>query len=133
MTGFSHGRHQRGLTLIEVLIALAIIGIALTAIIKATTQNIRGTSYLQEKTIAMWVGQQVLNEARVHVLKLPDDDEAITSSTTMLNRTLYWRAKKEATPNIHIKKLLVNVYAHEPADEDESALVNLETYIYVAE
>ncbi len=51
-----------GLTLIEVLIALAIVGIAMTAIIKATSQNIRSTAYLQNKLIAMWVGQQVSNE-----------------------------------------------------------------------
>jgi prepilin-type N-terminal cleavage/methylation domain-containing protein len=53
---------QSGLTLIEVLVALAIISIALTAIIKATSENIRGTAYLQDKTIAMYVARQILNE-----------------------------------------------------------------------
>lgn len=123
-----------GLTLIEVLIALAIIAIALTAVIKATTQNIRSTSYLQEKMIALWVGEQVLNEARVGVLPLPDDDENIKEKTSMLGFEWYWQAQKIATPNMHIKKIEVNVFAHEiEEDEEQSPIIHLETYVYVPE
>lgn len=124
-------KNMLGLTLIEVLIALAIIGIALTAVIKSTSQNIRGTSYLQNKTIAMWVAQQVLNEARVGVLKL-DGDEKQKQSTEMLGHEWYWQASQEETPNKNIKKITVNVYPNENEDDEESPIVSMASYVYHA-
>lgn len=121
----------RGLTLIEVLIALAIIAIAMTAVIKATSQNIRGTSYLQDKTMAMWVGQQVMNEARVGLRKLPDSSDKLHDVTNMLGRDWYWQASQEETPNKRIRKISVNVYTHEADDEESAPIVSLESYVYV--
>jgi general secretion pathway protein I len=117
-----------GMTLIEVLVALAIVAIAMTAVIKATTQTVRGTGYLETKTMAMWVGKQVLNEARLGLLSLPSDK--LKAKTLMLGREWHWQASKEATPNKHIDKLMVNVYANEPDDEDISPLISLESYVY---
>lgn len=125
--------NESGLTLIEVLIALAIVAIALTAIIKAVSQNIRATTYLQEKTIAMWVGQQVLNEARVGARRLPADDEKLRESSKMFGREWFWYAQRIATPNMHIKKMEVKVFANENTDDDASPIISLETYVYVPE
>ena len=123
-----HNSRQQGLTLIEVLIALAIIGIALTAIIKSTSQNIRGTSYLADKTMALWVAQDVMNRAQVGLLSLPDSDQ-VDESTTLLDREWYWQAKQETTPNKHIFKISVSVFAQEPND-DATPLSHLEGYTY---
>lgn len=113
-----------GFTLIEVLMALAILAIALTAIIKATSQNIKDTVYLQNKTIAAMVGTQALNEARAGLIKLPTKEE-----TEFLNRTWPWEGTQEDTPNPHIKKIAVTVFA--PSTEKE--IVHLESYFYVAQ
>lgn len=120
---------QRGLTLIEVLIALAIVGIALTAVIKTTSQNIRSTTYLQDKTIALWVAQLVLNEARTGVVKLPDPPDKKTDEMTMLNRKWYVEASQQATANKRIEKVAVKVFRHKNEDE-ETPIIDLETYIY---
>ena len=56
-----------GFTLIEVLIALTILSIALTAIIISTSQNIKDTFYLQNKNTA----EQVV---KIHATKLTLDD-----------------------------------------------------------
>lgn len=125
-------RNKAGMTLIEVLIALAVIGIALTAVIKAASQNIRGTGYLQNKTIALWVGQEVMTSAQLGVIKLPDDADGKTSTTTMLNQDWFWQASETATGNVRIKKIRVRVYAREPKNEDESALIDLDGYRYHA-
>jgi general secretion pathway protein I len=117
-----------GLTLIEVLIALAIISIAMTAVIQADSQIFRDTRYLQDKTIALWVGQQVLNEARVGIIKLPAAPDKLSLTTTILNKEWHWQAEKEITPNKHIDKIMVQVY--ENADEEASPLANLESYLY---
>lgn len=123
-------KNNAGMTLIEVLIALAIIAIAMTAIIKATSENIRGTHYLQNKTIALWVGQEVLNEARLGLLKLPESPDAHEGQSAMLGEHWYWKASQMQTPNKRIKKLSVKVYNKQTHDEDESPVIGMETYVY---
>lgn len=122
-----------GMTLIEVLVALAIAGIALMAVIKAASENIRGTGYLQTKTIALWVGQEVMSEVQLGLLKLPEDREGEAGSVmTMLGQDWYWRATEEVTANVHISKLNVRVYAREPDDDDAASIVDLNGYRYHA-
>jgi general secretion pathway protein I len=122
-------KSQRGLTLIEVLIALAIVGIAMTAIIKAVSENIRATNYLQNKTMAMWTAQYVINAAQTGVIKL-QEAENHKESIDMLNKTLYWQASEEETANRRIKKIDVSVYAQE---ESEQPILTLESYYYRGE
>ena len=55
-------RPQRGFTLLEVLIAMAVISIALTAIIKAGSDTTANTAYLKEKTYAHWVAMNRMAE-----------------------------------------------------------------------
>ncbi|SRR5579883_776923 len=123
-----------GLTLIEVLIALAIVGIALTAIIKAASQSIRATTYLQDKTIAMWVGTQVINEARAGILVLPATD-TLKQTTHMLGRDWHWQAHQEETANKRIKKVLVEVYGADPEEDTENntPIISLESDINAQE
>lgn len=125
----NHYRKETGLTLIEVLIALAITAIALTAVIKAASQNIRATSYLENKTIAMWVGEDIMNEVRVGVLKISDDK--VKQSSEMLGREWFWQAESAETPNNHIKKITVKVYTRE--DEDADPIITLESFTYRAD
>lgn len=125
---------SRGLTLIEVLIALAIAAIALTAVIKATSQNIRSSGYLETKTQAMWAGQEVLAEARAGVLKLPGLSDKLDGKTRILSRDWYWQASEEETPNKRINKVVVKVFARDESDNDEaSPVITMETFVYAAD
>lgn len=117
---------NKGLTLIEVLVALAILAIALTAIIKATTQNIKDNVYLQQKTIATWVASNVMNEIRLGLLKAPSAPGEIEDETEMLNLTWKYKANITATANQHIQRVNVTVEG-----KNEQPLANLESYIYV--
>ncbi|MBV9575375.1 MAG: type II secretion system minor pseudopilin GspI [Gammaproteobacteria bacterium] len=117
-----------GLTLVEVLIALAIVAIAMTAITKAISENIRATAYLQNKTQSMWVGQYILNEVRAGILKLPDSSDKLKNSLEILNKNWYWQAYQEETPNQRIRKIIVNVY--ETDDEEAKPMMMLESYMY---
>lgn len=116
-----------GLTLIEVLIALAIISIAMTAIIKAASQTIRSTNYLQNKTLALWVAREVIVEVRVGIIKLPGSGEQMTEPRNILNQNFYWQLDEEETSNDNIKKITVNVYNEEP-DANSTAMITLESY-----
>lgn len=116
-----------GLTLIEVLIALAIMSIAMTAVIKATSQNIRNTAYLQNKTVALWLGKLVMNEARLGLLVLPRSSAPRKEMRVFLEREWYWQAKREETPNKRIDKIEVDVF---DSEEEASPLISLESYVY---
>lgn len=119
---------QTGLTLVEVLIALAITGIAMTAIIKATSQNISGTSYLQDKMIATWVGMQIMSEARMGLIEMSSTEKR-HDKINMLGRDWYWQASIDDTANDHIQKIAVDVFVN---DKEASPLISLESYHYHA-
>jgi general secretion pathway protein I len=121
---------QHGLTLIEVLIALAIISIAMTAVIKATTQNIHSTYYLQKKTLALWVAEEVINESRANLLHIGDSSGNQKLTTEMLGHDWYWHKEEEETPNPNIKKIVVKVYEQDNDVEERSPLITLESYLY---
>lgn len=119
-------RNKSGLTLIEVLIALAILSIALTAIIKVTSQNIRDTLYLQNKTIANWVGNYIISEIKIGLIKIPNDSNS-AHEITMLNQTWQWQAQLRNTRVKQIKEINVAV----AQGNQENPLINLTSYLYV--
>lgn len=103
-------QNNSGLTLIEVLIALAILSIALAAVIRTTSQNILQLLYLQNKTIASWVGTLVINESRLGLLKLPMRPETLNRSIDFLGQNWQYKANLSPTLNKHIRKINVEVY-----------------------
>lgn len=70
---------QKGFTLIEVLVSLAIVALALSALLASVSQQIRLAGAIQERTYANWVAQNKLTELRL-ANELPEvsetDDEA---------------------------------------------------------
>lgn len=118
---------DKGFTLIEVLIALAILSIALTAIIKSTAQTTRDTQYIQTKSVANWVGTQVMNKVLARILKLPESPSHLDQETKMLGQTYEWQASLSDTPNTHIKKIEVDVFLK----SGHKQLINLMSFLYV--
>ncbi len=58
-----HG--ERGFTLLEIMVALAVVAVALSAAVKLSSQSINNMQRLMEKTLAHWVAQNVLAEKRL--------------------------------------------------------------------
>ncbi|MBL4647677.1 MAG: type II secretion system minor pseudopilin GspI [Gammaproteobacteria bacterium] len=101
---------QRGFTLIEVLIAVVILGIALLAITKLTQQAIVNSNYLQDKTTAGLVAKNILAKARSAVIALPQTGAQTSGEIKMLMKTWYWTLAVNASDDIYMAKLIVNVY-----------------------
>lgn len=65
------GSRQRGFTLIEVLIALAIAGIALAACVRALGIGVNGVRNMQERSLAQQAAQNFMAEMRLQAV-MPD-------------------------------------------------------------
>lgn len=87
-------RQVKGFTLIEVLIALAILAIALLAVVKATQSSIQDTLKVKSKVAAHWVAYNVLAELQVGLLP-PRVDGQWSGSMNMMKSTWYWRAQRQ--------------------------------------
>jgi general secretion pathway protein I len=95
-----------GFTLLEVLLALAIIAIALTALLKATAQNVTNTERVKEKMIAHWVAMQGVSMIQLNLIQVNQSVES-TQATLFLGQKWYWRAKISATPIQSIQHITI--------------------------
>src|SRR3982750_66318 len=57
--------NPRGFTLIEVLVALAIIAFGMTALFTTVNQAVRTSGYLREKTLGEWIALNQITEIRL--------------------------------------------------------------------
>lgn len=96
-----------GFTLIEVLVSLAIIAIALTAIIKATSTNISNTTRVKSKAISHMVQMNAVSMLQLNLI--PISGQTINQSTVMFHQKWYWKARVLPTPSYHIKQLLITI------------------------
>jgi len=62
---YRHQAKQAGFTLMEVLIALAVLAIALGAIIQSVAANTSNAAYLRDRTLAHWVAMNRVAEMQV--------------------------------------------------------------------
>lgn len=97
-----------GFTLIEVLLALAIIAIAFTALLKATSQDISATTRIREKTISHWVATQGIALIQLGLLSSPNN-QAISEVTTLFNQDWYWRASIKPTAIKSVQEITITV------------------------
>lgn len=98
--------NSHGFTLIEVLLALAIISIALTALLKVTSQNVENTKRLKDKAISHWVAMQGVAMVQLDMIELNPSIEA-TEATTLFNSKCYWRVQTSPTPNKHVQLITI--------------------------
>jgi general secretion pathway protein I len=96
---------QQGFTLIEVLIALAIVAIALIAIVQTSILTIENANYLKQKTIAIWVADNAIANLQLGLIQAP----VTNAPMTMLNRQWYWSALEDQTRDKYVDKLSVTV------------------------
>ena len=109
-----HRRRARGFTLIEILVALAIVAVALAAGMRAVAQSSDAATLLKDRTLALWVAQNRLAAAQ---LANPwpalgfRDGEAQQAHTRFV-----WRETVEGTPNPAFRKIEITVV--DPATPD---------------
>ena len=108
---------QHGFTLIEVMIALAIVSIALAALTQTMGGTVLNQSQLELRIVATWVAEDEL--IKQHVLAGQKDKEASGQSTIVeqLGREWSVELRSESTTFPGIQKRLVMVSdANSPSD-----------------
>lgn len=82
---------HRGFTLLEVLIALAIVALAVGALLGTVTSSASNVIYLKDKTLAEWVALNRLTEIRI-AQQMPDKGRR-TGNTDMAG--MHWQWEEE--------------------------------------
>ncbi|EEB80475.1 MAG: type II secretion system minor pseudopilin GspI [Halioglobus sp.] len=95
MTGL-HRKH--GFTLVEVMVALAVVALALPALMFALQQQVDATGYLRDKSIAHNVAANKLTEVRILAFARGDLLKGKESGVvTMGEREWYWWMESKLT------------------------------------
>lgn len=114
----------RGFTLVEILVALAIVAIALAAGMRALAQATDSASALKDRTLALWVAQNRLAAAQ---FASPWPALGNTSGDAEQAGTRFvWQASVTTTPNPAFRRIDITVAA--PASPDY-ALAKLTGFI----
>jgi general secretion pathway protein I len=100
---------RRGFTLLEVLIALVVLSLALTALVHAASVSTRDFGGLRERSYAGWIAANVLTE-----LRLKERAPATGRRDGQLRyagRDWFWRVEIESTQEPRIRRVEVHIYA----------------------
>ncbi|OOE45248.1 type II secretion system protein GspI [Salinivibrio kushneri] len=114
---------QQGMTLLEVLVAVAIFAVAALSVMKATGQHTRSLSRLEQKTLAAMVADNQLAEV---VLSAKVPDKATQGTTEMAGQQWQWQLAPVATETGQLRAVDMSVAA---AAETDHPLVTVRTYV----
>ena len=111
---------HRGFTLLETLVALAILAIALAAIMRATGAGTNHAEAMRMRVLADWVAQNRLAQHAARGDFLPPGIQ--NGEETQAGIRLLWKEDIGVTPNPAFRRIEVSVYA---PDDPEYALRRL--------
>lgn len=102
-----HPTWQRGFTLMEILIALAIIAIVLGALVQAAGSSASNASRLRDKTVAQWVASNRLAELQVSGT-FPDTGSR-TGESEMLGQVWHWKTRVQKVEDEDLRRVDVEI------------------------
>jgi general secretion pathway protein I len=100
---------HRGFTLLEVLVALAIIAIALTAAVRAAGVSLDSSAQVRERMFATWIAQNRLAELTARH-EFPDLGRH-SGEATQAGRKFTWEEIVGTTPNDNFRRVEIQVRA----------------------
>ena len=117
MSNISHYRQAKGFTLLEVLIALAILAIVMVSAIKITADNINNLWYLENKTLAALVASNHAVQLRL----AKDKPESLDGWDEMAGRRWYWQIKRSYSDLAGVWRYRIEVFL----EGDKQPLISL--------
>lgn len=114
-------RKHLGFTLLEVMVALVIIALGMTAVIKTVASTTINYAYLRDKTFAYWVAQNQFAELEITSEKpkigFTDGDEKLAGINW------YWTQKIDGTEDPDTKRVEISVRMNKNKDAQSYALL----------
>jgi general secretion pathway protein I len=101
----------RGFTLIEILVAVAVLAIALSAILAGMTHYASTAGRLKQKTIALWVAHNRLTELELQ--SAPPATGNSDGEVSMANQKWKWLVEVKSTPDPRLRRVDIRVQANE--------------------
>jgi general secretion pathway protein I len=98
---------RAGFTLVEILVALAIVAIALAAGFRSVAQSADSATALKARTLALWVAQNRLAAAQLESPAPPSGERS--GSDTEAGAAFSWRETVSGTPNPAFRKIEIDV------------------------
>lgn len=124
---FNNPKNTAGFTLVEILVALAILSISLSAVLYAINQNTSNLVYLRDKTFAHWVALNKAAEFRINP-GLIRNSRSLTGRYTLAARDWNWTAQVKNTEDNDLKRIEIAVYSAEDVDFKLSSLTAFITF-----
>jgi general secretion pathway protein I len=101
-------RRTRGFTLVEVLVALVVVALGLTALMVAVNGTARTSGFLRDKSLAQWIALNRLSEVRLNVTKFGQNTD--TGELDFGSRKWHYDTRYFDTSIASMKRVVVRVY-----------------------
>lgn len=111
---------KQGFSLIEVLVALVVLTVGVTAALSLSARNIDNAFDLQSKTIAHWVAQNEMARLSIQPALLNGNTE---SQVEMAGRTWYWQREIEKTFDDSILRVTIRIFSDKQRKQSVTQLI----------
>jgi general secretion pathway protein I len=116
------GHLCKGFTLLEILIALAILAIALSSIIAVASNQSVNVAYLRDKTLAHWVAMNQMTELQI-TNQWPATGKKRGDEEMGLQKW-YWKREISKTPDDRVRQVEIRIYRNRDDENSVSRLVS---------
>lgn len=116
--------NQKGFTLLEVMLAMAVFAIAGVALMSAANSNYRHISHLEETMLANWVASNQLVEVNLDKSWPPKNNQK--GDIELAGRTWYWQQKVIKTTDKNMRAVTIEVRA---TKENKTFISSMTTYV----
>jgi general secretion pathway protein I len=116
--------NNRGFTLLEVLLAMAVFAIAGVSLLGAAGNNFTHISHLETKMLASWVASNQLVTSTIDQTWPPKNNKK--GNVEMAGRKWYWQQRVSKTADNDMRAIVIEVRL---AEDDKQVLTSLMTYL----
>lgn len=93
---------QRGFTLLEVLVALAIFAVVAASVLATSTRSLQNAARLEDKTLAMWIADNRL--AEMQLAATPPSEGRDQGELDFAGRRWEWQSQVDATSDPALRR-----------------------------
>lgn len=119
--------NDQGFTLIEVLVAVAVLALALGVFVSGGSRYADHARYLQDKSLALWVARNRLVEYRI-AEHWPDTGTG-EGRADMGGREWLWRGEIEASPDPAVRRVEIRVFRILDGEPEAQSIARLTGFI----